>query len=163
MKKKIILASMLLLGSFSFGSTAPGDDFVKDDSIVTITVKKLPKIVVGDIPFTTWMIGQTPGKFTADINITDGSGDEDMTIYTAKTLTLTGGDGDNTDNDIEATMSFEGANADAVVNGDNAECKITLDSNGAQDLVLTATIGTIADTQSTGDYTGTAVIYATYN
>lgn len=157
MKKRLLLGT-LALGTIVFA--APDPTSVNDTSDIKISIQKLAKIVVGDMDFTTWMIGQSPDNQTAAIGITDGTASATMTISTLKTLTLTETVGGTAT--IDATMSFIGTGTDAS-DATNSIHNISLDSSGEYDGELQAGIGTIAGSQATGDYEGQATVYITYN
>lgn len=161
MKKRLLLGT-LALGTMVFGATDPTTDgaSISDTSNIKISIQKLAKIVVGDMDFTTWMIGQSPENQTAAINITDGTASATMTIGTLKTLTLTETVGGTAT--IDATMSFIGDGTDAS-NATNSIHNISLNSSGAYNGELQAGIGTIAGSQTIGDYEGEATVYITYN
>lgn len=154
MKKKLLLGT-LMLGSIAFA--APGVGSISDNATVKIRIQKLASIDVADMDYQTWMIGQTPGDLTSKIEIRNGSASQTMTLSTVKLLPLTRVGGTEK---INATMTFTGTTTTV---GLDSVHNLTLDSNGEYDTNLKANIGVIGNSQVTGDYTGTATVFLTYN
>lgn len=153
MKKKLLVLSMLILGSLSYGSS------VTDNATVNLTVFKAVTLDVADIDFTKWMTGQTPGALTSAIKVTGGTAAKTMTLSTPLTLTLTESVSSST---IAAAIDITGNGTDGDT-GNDAVLAVTLDGSGAYSGELKATIGAIPADQTVGLYTGTLTVSVTYN
>lgn len=154
MKKKLLLG-LFILGSLSYGASS-----VTDNAQVEIEVFKAATLVVDDIDFTKWMIGQTPGALKSNIKITTGRASATMTLSTPISLTLTHSvtPGDT----MTATMDIIGTGTSNDT-ATHAIHKITLNSSGEYDGELQATLGVIGASQKEGKYSGTATVSLTYN
>ncbi len=155
MKKKMLLLSILVLGSLSLNAATPT---VTDNATVEVTVFKAVTLTVDDIDFTKWMTGQTPGDSTSALTIAEGTASETMTLSTPNSLELSETGGAK----LTATMDFEGDGTSSD-DGTNAIHSITLDASGGYTGQLKASLGAIPTDQATGKYTGTTTITVTYN
>lgn len=146
MKKILFILGLVMAGNMSFASATA-------TTTVKISAVTMPTIVVDDLDFGDYMIGDPPlNDATGNIALT-GEIAKDIRLSVPTVLNLT----NSTSNYLGINMSLENGTNKGSVN----ESIVRLDSAGNGKSILTASMNTIPIIG--GHYSGTATVTVDYN
>lgn len=145
MKIKLFILGMALIGNMAFA-------LATDTSTVKLRALTLPTIIVDDIDFGDYILGEaSPANAMGGITLT-GTASKDIKLSVSKALELNSGP-----DKINVTMSLD--NGTEVMG--NSVSTVTLDGSGDGTSTLTASLDAVPTVD--GDYSGTATVIASYN
>lgn len=145
MKKMLFILGIVMAGNMVFAAS--------DTSTVTLRAMTASTIVVDNIDFGDYLLGDpTPNDATGNIVLT-GTASKDIRLSVPKSLELVNSASDK----VAVAMSLENGTDKATVN----ESIVTLDGAGDGTSILTASLQAAPTIE--GDYAGTATVTANYN